>query len=92
MTDFKVGDTVRCVAPCDGRVSTVGLVGTVVDIYRGDIGVEFDQKCNGHDCSRHGRNGYCWYFHDGGHEYLTLVSEPDIEIKTTFDDIFGGEV
>lgn len=93
MRDFEIGDIVKCVRTCDSRPEAVGLTGTVIHIQCGDdIGVEFKEFIRGHACSGNGQKGYCWYFHDGGHKYLTLVSEPDIEIKTTFDDIFGGEL
>lgn len=65
--DYKVGDRVRCIEPYD-RANIVGMVGTVVKIYREahgkycqDLAIEFDEHMGGHSCSMADvKDGHGW--------------------------------
>lgn len=66
MKKFNIGDRVRAIGRIDYKDLT-GKVGTVVCYGEGryDIGVEFDEKINGHSCcikgKAYGKKGHCWF-------------------------------
>lgn len=64
---WKVGVRVLCEDAYDER-NTNQLKGTIVHInkyFKGrihdDIGIEFDQYMNGHNCNGHAKEGHGWY-------------------------------
>lgn len=64
---WKEGVRVYCEDAHDER-NTNQLKGTIVHInkyFKGrshdDIGIEFDQYMNGHDCNGHAKEGHGWY-------------------------------
>ena len=66
MAEFKIGDRVKAVKPWDGNYSIVDKIGTIVaisDIFRADLGVEFDDTIGfgGHTCYGKGKDGHCWW-------------------------------
>ena len=36
--------------------------GTIVDLHKGKIGIEFDKYVGGHWCNGKGKKGHCFYF------------------------------
>lgn len=89
---FKVGDRVRCIAPLAEYYHLIGKTGTVVDIdesRHNSIGVAFDEPfAGGHTCNNHCPRRYGRY---GRASALELITADEIDIKLSFDDIFGGE-
>lgn len=66
MNDLKIGDRVKVVSiPRPSNIIDVGVLfgmtGTVKDLTRKSVGVEFDDYMGGHCGDWDGKNGYCWY-------------------------------
>ena len=98
---FKIGDRVRVINTLSSKVLS-GYLGNVVHIESpSSIGVEFDNEIEGHDCSNHGQDGYCWY---GDSKELVLVEGKrgrktkqvpivkHIVIEGSFQNVHGGIV
>jgi hypothetical protein len=76
---FNVGDRVKCIQTYDGRREAENKVGTVIATsVAGNIGVEFDEFINGHNCNSRGKPGYCWYLPE--EYFLKLVKAKTIEV------------
>lgn len=62
ISELKLGDRVKCVGSFAGWTRCDGLLGTVIDASRANIGVQFDKEMDGHSCNGkaiegHGRWG-----------------------------------
>lgn len=61
MTEFKVGDRVRCISKRESELlNKVGTV-KVIDNISPSIGVEFDDKIYGHECDGSCKSGHGWW-------------------------------
>lgn len=68
--EFKVGDRVKCIKTYDNNRNAVGKIGTVIDLLRNGVVVQFDEYIDGHDGTGNGKCGYCWVFCKNASEYL----------------------
>ena len=61
MTEFKVGDRVRCISKHDSDLfNKVGTV-KVLDSVSPSVGVEFDDEIHGHACDGSCKDGHGWW-------------------------------
>lgn len=59
---FEVGDKVICIKGKDGNSKIINKTGTVIQVYSSaDIGVEFDECVDDHNCNNNAKYGYGWY-------------------------------
>ena len=94
MERFKIGDRVKAVKPFDGNNSIVDEIGTIVaisDIFRADLGVEFDDKIGfgAHTCYGKGKDGHCWWCPDYKYcrdDVLNTLIFCGYIVKVTHDD------
>ena len=83
MNDLKIGDRVKVVSDprffkLTGRNSIIGMTGTVKDLNKISVGVEFDEDIGEYCGAWKGRNGYCWYIL---YERLEKIEDTKEEIK-----------
>lgn len=84
MNELKIGDRVRVISVPDldevcGTKIRPGMTGTVKEIIKGCIGIEFDEYMGGHDGNSwlwSGKKGYCW---NVTCERLEKIEETDTE-------------
>lgn len=84
--DLKIGDRVRVVSVpnsfnTENSKIRPGMTGTVKEIIKGCIGIEFDEYMGGHDGNSwlwSGKKGYCW---NVTYERLEKIDETDAETK-----------
>lgn len=59
---FKIGDRITCISEYEFKKSIINKTGTVIKVNsEHSIGVEFDDKIDGHNCDGLGKNLHCWY-------------------------------
>ena len=96
MERFKIGDRVKAVKPCDGNDYIVGKIGTIVaisDIFRANLGVEFDDTIGfrGHTCCGKGKDRHCWWCPDlilervPVNEKIVITTDGKITTATKYD-------
>ena len=81
--ELKIGDRVKVISlPNSFRAENpkikMGLMGTVKDLDRAFVGVEFDEYMGGHNGSWNGKQGYCWYVE---RECLEKIEEAKGEVE-----------
>ena len=79
MSELKIGDRVRIISnprfiKLTGKNSIIGMTGTVKDLNKISVGVEFDEDIGEYCGAWKGRNGYCWYIL---YERLEKIEETD---------------
>lgn len=93
MSELKIGDRVKVVSDprfikLTGRNSIIGITGTVKDLNKISVGVEFDEDIGEHCGAWKGRNGYCWYIL---YERLEKIEDTEEEIKEEVNEEIKAE-
>lgn len=86
MNDLKIGDRVRTISvPTASKLDksriTIGMKGTVKDLSRTNVGIEFDHYMGGHDGLWKGKDGHCWYVETECLEKIEETKEEAEEMK-----------
>lgn len=77
---FQYGDRVRCVHD-DMNECVVGKIGTIIEVCKNTVGVEFDECIHGHSMSGRCRQGCGWYL---THKEVELVYNQEPKVLITF--------
>lgn len=93
MNDLKIGDRVKVVSDprffkLTGRNSIIGMTGTVKDLNKISVGVEFDEDIGEYCGAWKGRNGYYWYIL---YERLEKIEDTEEEIKEEVNEEIKAE-
>lgn len=88
MKEFKVGDRVRYIIEGgNGARIRVGDTGTVCEVGKSCIGVEWDRNVGGHSCQGKAKIGHGWNVMRECLELLNGASEPEDDSKFEVGDI-----
>ena len=77
--DFKIGDRVKVISLPDSLETEnskikIGMTGTVKNLVKHNIGIEFDDYVGGHNGGWAGKQGHCWYIE---YYHLEKIGETD---------------
>ena len=89
MNDLEIGDRVKVVSVPDSLETEnskikIGMTGTVKNLVKHNIGIEFDDYVGGHNGGLAGKQGHCWYIE---YYHLEKIEETDAEAKETKEEV-----
>ena len=86
-----IGARVVAVNAVDHHSGLIGLEGTIVRLGSPsgmfEVGVQFDQNIEGHECHGAGKDGHCRYGNFGS---FKLIDDNPLDLDMSFDQMFNG--